>query len=66
MNLKLKQNLEEAYIYVPFTNSNVMGKFIDEGLYIHLYEIEPEFFDIIADEPVKGLKQKIEEVKKEI
>jgi hypothetical protein len=66
MNLKLKQSLEEAYIYVPFTNSNVMGKFIDEGLYPHLYELEPEFFDVVADEPVKGLKQKIEEVKKEI
>lgn len=66
MNLKLKQGMEETYIYVPFINNNVMCKFIDEGLYIHLYQIEPEFFDVIADEPVKGLKQKIEEVKKEI
>ena len=66
MQLKLKKDLEETYIYVPFINNSVMGKFIDEGLYRHLFAIEPEFFDVVVEEPVKGLKQKIEEIKKEI
>jgi hypothetical protein len=60
MKLKLKKELEEAYIYVPFVKANVLGKFIEEGLYSHLYKKYPELFDI---EPVKGLKQKIEEMK---
>ena len=62
MKLKLKKELEECYIYVPFINTNVMGKFIEEGLYSHLYKKYPELFDI---EPVKGLKQKIEEIKQD-
>jgi hypothetical protein len=62
MKLKLKKGFEECYIYVPFIKANVMGKFIEEGLYRHLYKISPELFDI---EPAKGLKQKIEEIKKD-
>lgn len=62
MELKLKKNFEEAYVWVSFVNANVMGKFIDKGLYPHLYKVNPEMFDVI---PVKGLKQKIEEIKKE-
>jgi hypothetical protein len=45
MALKLKKDLEEAYIYVPFINNSVVGKFIDEGLYQHLYGIAPELFE---------------------
>lgn len=62
MKLKLKKELQECYIYVPFINANVLGKFIEEGLYQHLYKVSPDLFDI---EPVKGLKQKIEEIKKD-
>ena len=62
MKLKLKKDLQECYIYVPFIKANILGKFIEEGLYPHLYNKYPELFDI---EPVKGLKQKIEEIKKD-
>jgi hypothetical protein len=62
MKLKLKKDFEEAYIYVSFVKANVMGKFIEEGLYPHLYKISPELFDI---EPVKVIKQKIEEIKQD-
>ena len=55
MNVKLKKEFEEAYIYVPFINNNVVGKFIDEGLLPHLYNIAPELFDIV--EPVKETKK---------
>jgi hypothetical protein len=53
MELKLKKDLQEAYIYVPFVNNNIMGKFIDEGLYPHLYNIEPELFDVVKDKKTK-------------
>ena len=55
MELKLKENVKETYIYVPFINGNVIGKFIEAGLYTHLYEIYPDYFDII--EPVKETKK---------
>lgn len=57
MELKLKKDIAETYIYVPFTNGNVIGKFIEEGLYPHLYNIYPDYFDII--EPVKTKKTTI-------
>jgi hypothetical protein len=47
MNLKLKAGLEEAIIYIPFENRNVLGKFIDKGLYPYLYDKLPELFDVI-------------------
>jgi hypothetical protein len=47
MELKLKKDLQETYIYVPFINNNVMGKFIDEGLYPYLYKIAPDLFDVV-------------------
>ena len=62
MELKLKDNYQEAYVFVPFVNANVMGKFIEEGLYPHLYKISPEMFDVIEesfyyDIPVKEVKK---------
>jgi hypothetical protein len=39
-----------------------MGKFIEEGLYSHLVKLYPDAFEV---ESQKGLKQKIEEIKKE-
>lgn len=62
MKLKIKKEFLECYIWVPFVRANVMGKFIEEGLYPHLYKLSPELFDV---EPVKGLIQKIEEMKKD-
>lgn len=61
MALKLKKDLEEAYIYVPFINNSVVGKFIDEGLYSHLYKIAPELFDVDVVEEVKIKKTKVED-----
>ena len=62
MELKLKDNYQEIYVFVPFVNANVMGKFIEKGLYPHLYKICPEIFDIIEealyyDIPVKQVKK---------
>lgn len=48
MKLKLKAGLENTVIYVPFENRNVLGKFIDERLYTHLYKIAPDMFDVIT------------------
>lgn len=62
MQLKLKKEYEETFIWVPFVNSNVMGKFIDSGLYTHLYKLYPDAFESAN---VKVLKQKVEEIKKE-
>jgi hypothetical protein len=55
MELKLKKDIEEAYIYVPFINGNVIGKFIDKGLYSHLYNIYPDYFELV--EEVKETKK---------
>lgn len=63
MKLKIRKEFENGYIWVPFVRANVMGKFIEEGLYPHLYKLSPELFEIV--EPIKGLKQKIEEIKKD-
>lgn len=49
MELKLKENVKETYIYVPFINGNVIGKFIEEGLYTHLYEIYPDYFEVVVE-----------------
>jgi hypothetical protein len=49
MELKLKENLQEAYIFIPFINNNVVGKFIDKGLYPHLYNLYPELFDVVVE-----------------
>lgn len=62
MELRLKDNYKEAYIWVSFVNANVMGKFIEQGLYPHLYKVNPEMFDIIEealyyDIPVKQVKK---------
>lgn len=65
MELKLKKELEEAYIYVPFINNDVMGKFIDEGLYPHLYNIAPELFDVtlqVEDILPKTKKTKVDDL----
>ena len=53
MELKLKENVKETYIYVPFINGNVIGKFIEEGLYPHLYSIYPDYFDIVEPKVTK-------------
>ena len=55
MELRLKDNYQETYVFVPFVNANVMGKFIDGGLYVHLYKINPDMFDVI--EEVKEVKK---------
>lgn len=55
MELKLKTGIEESYIYVPFMNGNIIAKFIDKGLYSHLYKIYPDLFDVI--EPVIETKK---------
>lgn len=58
MKLKLRKDIEETYIYEPFTNTDVIGKFIPEGLYPHLYKLYPELFDVVVEE-TKTKKTKI-------
>ena len=58
MELKLKKGIEESYIYEPFSHKNILGKFIDERLYPHLYSLYPELFDL-AEEETKTKKTKV-------
>ena len=58
MELKLKKDIEETYIYNPFSHTNILGKFIEEGLYPHLYNLYPELFDVVVEE-TKTKKTKI-------
>jgi hypothetical protein len=48
MDLKLKDGLENATIYIPFENRNSVGKFIDKSLYKYLYRIAPDLFDVVS------------------
>jgi hypothetical protein len=59
MKLKLKDGLEEAFIYVKFVNRDILGKFIDPELYPYMYNISPDLFDVIIDEPKKTTKNDI-------
>ena len=59
MKLKLRKDIEETYIYEPFTNKDVIGKFIPEGLYPHLYKLYPELFDVVVVEETKTKKTKV-------
>ena len=54
MELKLKTGVEEAYIYVPFMNANIIAKFIDKGLYTHLYQLYPDYFEVVNTETKKS------------
>jgi hypothetical protein len=58
MELKLKAGLEESEIYIPFERRNIVGKFIDKGLYPFLYEKYPDLFDIIEDKKTKTTNDK--------
>lgn len=49
MKLELKSGLEDTIIYNPFENCQQLGKFIDKGLYPHLYKRFPDLFDVIED-----------------
>lgn len=49
MKLKLKAGLENVVIFVPFENRNVLGKFIDPGLYPYLNRIAPDLFELVSD-----------------
>lgn len=53
MELKLKKDIEEAYIFEPFTQTNILGKFIEKGLYSHLYNLYPELFDVVEETKTK-------------
>ena len=46
MELKLKKDIQESYIYDPFSHTNILGKFIEEPLYPHLYNLYPEYFEV--------------------
>lgn len=61
MELKLKEDYIDAEIWVSFDNKNIVGKFIEEGLYPHLYKVYPHIFDVIEEE-VKTKKTKINDL----
>lgn len=50
MKVKLKEEIINSVIYVPFMNQNVLGKFIPEGLYEKMYQKYPELFEIVKEE----------------
>jgi len=49
MSIKLKEEFINTLIYVPFENRDILGKFIDTGLYPYMYKKYPEFFDLVCD-----------------
>lgn len=61
MELKLKEEYKDAEIWVSFNNQNIVGKFIETGLYPHLYQVYPHIFDVI-DEEVKTKKTKVNDL----
>ena len=61
MELKLKEEYKDVEIWVSFNNQNIIGKFIEEGLYPHLYNAYPHIFDVIEEE-VKTKKTKINDI----
>lgn len=66
MELKLKKDIQEAYIYEPFTHTNILGKFIEEGLYPHLYNLYPELFEVVLNETdkeeLKASKKRLKDI----
>jgi len=62
MKLKLKEEFINTSIYLSFENRNVIGKFIDERLYPHMYKKEPKFFDLVCDK-CEDIKCKCKEEK---
>lgn len=62
MKLKLKEEFINTEIYLSFENRNVIGKFIDEGLYPHIYKKDQRFFDIVC-EKCEGIKCKCKKTK---
>lgn len=46
--IKLKDEYKDTLIYVPFINRDVVGKFIDEGLYPFMNEKYPELFEEVV------------------
>jgi hypothetical protein len=43
--MKIKQEYLDKVIYNPFSMKDVMCKFIDERLYVHLVKIYPNIFE---------------------
>jgi len=49
MKIKLKDEYINKLIYIPFENRDVIGKFIDERLYPHMFNKYPQFFELICE-----------------
>lgn len=49
MKLKLKEDLREVSIYIPFENRSMLGKFIDERLYTFLNDKFPDLFELVCE-----------------
>lgn len=62
MKLKLKEEFINMPIYLSIENRNVIGKFIDERLYPHMYKKDPRFFDLVC-EKCEGKKCKCKKSK---
>jgi len=58
--IKLKSEFLDTEIWVPFVNANIVGRFIPEGLYVHLNNKYPELFEIEEPkaQPTKEKKEK--------
>ena len=57
MKLKLKDEFINSPIYNPFENRTVIGKFIDERLYPHLYKKFPDLFEFDMEVSTKTTKK---------
>jgi hypothetical protein len=50
MKIVLKKQFINSKIYVSFLNNNIIGKFIPEGLYKHLYKNHPNLFELVCED----------------
>ena len=62
MELKIKEEYKDVEIWVSFTNQNIIAKFIDAGLYPHLYKSYPHIFEEVIEEEVKTKKTKVNDL----
>jgi hypothetical protein len=43
--MKIKEEYLNKFIYNPYSNKDIMCRFIDERLYVHLVKIYPNIFE---------------------
>jgi hypothetical protein len=61
MKSRLKEEFVNSIIYVPIMKSNILGKFIPEGVLDNMSQKYPELFERIADPDTNMFLEAVEE-----